>query len=111
MNRYPLWKYLTVLAALVIGVIYTLPNLFGESPAVQVASAKSTVKIDLATMSRVEDILKRNNITSTGSFLNKTDLQALFEFVLNLLMSNYVPKTSLSANWSQTLTMPTTPLP
>ncbi|MFW7340339.1 protein translocase subunit SecD [Pollutimonas sp. H1-120] len=67
MNRYPLWKYITVLAALVIGLLYTLPNFFGESPAVQVAGAKSTVKVDNNVLARVEDILKRSNITPTGS--------------------------------------------
>ena len=44
MNRYPLWKYLIVAFALVIGFIYTLPNFFGESPAVQVSSTKATIK-------------------------------------------------------------------
>ncbi|NHC60673.1 protein translocase subunit SecD [Paenalcaligenes suwonensis] len=71
MNRYPIWKYLTVLVALVIGVIYTLPNFYGESPAVQIASAKSTVKVDLSTLSRVESILQRHNLTSTGSYFEQ----------------------------------------
>ena len=44
MNRYPLWKYITVALALVLGFVYTLPNFFGESPAVQVSSAKATIK-------------------------------------------------------------------
>ena len=67
MNRYPLWKYLTVLFAVVIGLLYTLPNFFGESPAVQVSSAKATVKIDQSMLSRVEGLLKTANIPSTGS--------------------------------------------
>lgn len=71
MNRYPLWKYLTVLVALIIGVLYTIPNLFGESPAVQVASAKSVVKIDLATLNRVEDILRRHNIPMNGAYFEQ----------------------------------------
>ncbi|MGG4604736.1 protein translocase subunit SecD [Paenalcaligenes sp. Me131] len=71
MNRYPIWKYLTVLVALIIGVIYTLPNFYGESPAVQVASAKSTVKVDLSTLSRVESILQRHNLVSTGSYFEQ----------------------------------------
>jgi preprotein translocase subunit SecD len=71
MNRYPLWKYLTVLAALIIGLLYTLPNFFGESPAVQVAGAKSTVKVDTTVLSRVEDILERSNITPTGAYFEQ----------------------------------------
>ncbi len=67
MNRYPLWKYLTVLVALIVGFLYTLPNFFGEAPAVQVSSAKSTTKIEPAMLNRVRDILDQADITSTGS--------------------------------------------
>ncbi len=68
MNRYPLWKYLTVLAALLIGILYTLPNFFGESPAVQVAGAKSTVRIDPDMLDQVENILDSAGIQTTGGF-------------------------------------------
>ena len=57
MNRYPIWKYAIILVALVVGVLYTLPNFFGEAPAVQVSSAKSTVKIDATTQARVQQAL------------------------------------------------------
>jgi len=67
MNRYPLWKYLTVLVALVLGVLYTLPNFYGESPAVQISSAKSTVKIEPAMVDRVDQLLKNAGIAHTGS--------------------------------------------
>jgi len=67
MNRYPLWKYLTVLVAVLLGLLYTLPNLFGESPAVQVSSAKATVKVDNAMLGRVEDTLSAAGIASTGA--------------------------------------------
>ena len=71
MNRYPLWKYLIVLAALLIGLLYTLPNLFGESPAVQVAGAKSVVKVDLDTLKRVEAILQEHDIPNTGTYFEQ----------------------------------------
>ncbi|HEY1226580.1 MAG TPA: protein translocase subunit SecD, partial [Ramlibacter sp.] len=57
MNKYPVWKYAIIVIALVVGVLYTLPNLFGEAPAVQVSSAKSTVKIDATTQAKVEQAL------------------------------------------------------
>ncbi|GAA5237000.1 protein translocase subunit SecD [Verticiella sediminum] len=66
MNRYPLWKYLTVAVALVIGLIYTLPNFFGESPAVQVSSAKATVRVDQSMMNRVGELLSQAGIAHTG---------------------------------------------
>ncbi len=70
MNRYPLWKYIIVAFALVIGFIYTLPNFFGESPAVQVSSAKATLKVDLKTLERVEGTLKTASVESNGTFLD-----------------------------------------
>lgn len=67
MNRYPLWKYLTVLVAVLIGLLYTLPNLFGESPAVQISSAKATVKVDAATLDRAQGILRAAGVADTGA--------------------------------------------
>ncbi len=57
MNRYPVWKYALLVIALVVGIVYTLPNFFGEAPAVQVSSGKVTVKVDASIVPRVEDIL------------------------------------------------------
>ena len=57
MNRYPAWKYALLVVALLIGLIYTLPNFFGEAPAVQVSSAKATLKLDAAMAPRVEQVL------------------------------------------------------
>jgi preprotein translocase subunit SecD len=57
MNRYPVWKYALLLVALLVGLVYTLPNLFGEAPAVQVSSGRSTVKVDGTVATRVEAAL------------------------------------------------------
>ena len=72
MNRYPLWKYLTVAVALIIGLLYTLPNFFGESPAVQIAPAKSTVRVDVSTLDQVEALLRDNGIETTGTFFEQS---------------------------------------
>lgn len=66
MNRYPLWKYIIILIALVFGALYTAPNFFGDSPAVQINSAKATVKVDNTMIVRVEQLLKDAGIKSTG---------------------------------------------
>jgi preprotein translocase subunit SecD len=66
MNRYPLWKYLVIVVALLIGAIYTLPNFFGEAPAVQISAGKATVKVDLATQERVTQILTEAHIENKG---------------------------------------------
>lgn len=68
MNRYPLWKYITVLVAVVIGLLYTLPNFYGESPAVQVSSAKATVKIEPGMLAQVEQILANANLPPTSVY-------------------------------------------
>ncbi|MGO4279948.1 preprotein translocase subunit SecD [Cupriavidus sp. OV038] len=70
MNRYPLWKYIVILVALAIGIIYTLPNFFGEAPAVQVSSAKATVKVDLSMQKRVEEVLAQSQLQPDGVFFD-----------------------------------------
>ncbi|MDR2111696.1 MAG: protein translocase subunit SecD, partial [Candidatus Accumulibacter sp.] len=75
MNRYPLWKYIVVVVALLIGFTYTLPNFFGESPAVQVSSAKATLKVDTATLGRVESTLEAAGIVSSGIFLDSNGVK------------------------------------
>jgi preprotein translocase subunit SecD len=66
MNRYPLWKYLVIVIALLIGALYTLPNFFGEAPAVQISAGKVTVKIDGNMQDRIADILKSAQIEPKG---------------------------------------------
>ena len=66
MNRYPLWKYLIIAFVVVIATLYTLPNFFGEAPAVQVSSGKATNKVDAVTLKRVEDALAAGKVTVEG---------------------------------------------
>ena len=79
MNRYPLWKYVTVAIALVLGFIYTLPNFFGESPAVQVSSAKATLKVDQKTEARVEEVLQAAGIAHNGIQLDFNGVKTRFK--------------------------------
>ena len=76
MNRYPIWVYVTVAVALLLGVIYTLPNFYGELPAVQVSSAKATIKVDSKLMERVEAALKAGNLSAGGVTLDATSVRA-----------------------------------
>ena len=78
MNRYPVWKYAILVVALLIAIIYTLPNLFGESPAVQVSSSKSAIKVDSTTVTRVQDALKAANITPEAVALDGSSVKARF---------------------------------
>ena len=72
MNRYPVWKYILIVIALLLGALYTAPNYFGETPALQVTSGRSTLNITSASTTVVEDALKRAGIPSTGISLEGT---------------------------------------
>jgi preprotein translocase subunit SecD len=78
MNRYPVWKYTIIGIVLLLGLIYALPNLFGEAPAVQVSSAKSIVKIDATTQARVEDALKAASLSPDLLTLDAASVRARF---------------------------------
>ena len=76
MNRYPLWKYIVIAVALLVGALYALPNLFPEVPAVQVSSAK--VKVDAALLGTIEETLKAANIPFRGATLDATGIKVRF---------------------------------
>jgi preprotein translocase subunit SecD len=78
MNRYPLWKYIIIAVAVVVGIVYTVPNFFPEVPAVQVSSSKASAKIDTALLGTVEDTLKAAGIAYSGSVLDTTGIKVRF---------------------------------
>ncbi len=75
MNRYPVWTYAVVLATVVLGLLYTLPNFYGEVPAVQLSSARATIKVDGGTLARVEDTLGKAGIKPTGLQLDSNSIK------------------------------------
>jgi preprotein translocase subunit SecD len=79
MNRYPVWKYAIIVIALLIGAIYTLPNFFGEAPAVQVSSGKATVKVDATTQARVEQALAAAGIKPEAITLDANSVKVRLE--------------------------------
>jgi preprotein translocase subunit SecD len=78
MNRYPVWVYVTIAMALVIGTLYTVPNFFGEAPAVQISSARATAKVGTEVLGRAEDALKSAGIQPTGVFLDQVGVKLRF---------------------------------
>ncbi len=78
MNRYPLWKYAILVIALLFGTLYTLPNLFGEAPAVQVSSAKVTVKVDDALTQRIQAALKEAGVQADYVQFDGNSIKARF---------------------------------
>ncbi len=78
MNRYPLWKYVLIGTVFVIGLLYTIPNFFGESPAVQISPAKTSLKVDETLLQKVEGALKQANIPFDGLFLDASGVKVRF---------------------------------
>ncbi|GGY44329.1 protein translocase subunit SecD [Pseudoduganella albidiflava] len=66
MNRYPIWKYILIAIVVLLGALYTAPNYMGESPALQITSGKSTVKVDSDIVTRVEQLLAEAKLPTSG---------------------------------------------
>jgi preprotein translocase subunit SecD len=77
-NRYPAWKYALVALCVAVAALYTLPNFFGESPAVQVSSARATLRVDAALLGRAESALVQAQIKHTGALLDANSLRLRF---------------------------------
>ena len=78
MNRYPWWKYALLGVALLVGLLYTLPNFYGEAPAVQVSAGKATVKVDNATVARVQQALQAANVNADFVQFDGNSVRARF---------------------------------
>jgi preprotein translocase subunit SecD len=78
MNRYPAWKYALLVIALLVGLVYTLPNFFGEAPAVQVSSGKATLKVDASLAPRVEQVLTQAGLKADFVQFEGTSVKARF---------------------------------
>ena len=79
MNRYPVWKYLIIAFALLIGTLYTVPNFYGESPAVQISPERSATAVNLETLQQVEKALADAKVSANGVFLDGTSIKARFK--------------------------------
>ncbi len=114
MNRYPLWKYLVIAVALIVSTIYTLPNFYGETPAVQISSTRQSIPVDTAVMARVEEALKSHQITADGLYLDNGSLKVRFkdpdtqikarDVIQQTLGDNYIIALNLLAASPQWLT-------
>ena len=99
MNRYPLWKYLLIAAAVVIGFLYTLPNFYGEVPAVQVSPLRSNLKADAALMARIEDALKKASLEPAGMALDATSVKTRFAGTEEQLKAKDILQTALGDDY------------
>ena len=105
MNRYPLWKYLLILAVLLAGLIYTLPNFYGESPAVQVSPLRASLKADTALLERVESILKAASLNMEVATLDGNSVKARFADTDNQLKAKDILATQLGDDYMVALNL------
>jgi preprotein translocase subunit SecD len=99
MNRYPLWLNIVIAVILLGGFLFALPNFFGESPAVQVSSAKATLKVDEAALKRVEEALKGAGIAYDEAFLEPTGIKVRFKDTDTQLKAKEVLQKALADNY------------
>jgi preprotein translocase subunit SecD len=78
MNRYPVWKFLLMAIAVLVGLLYTVPNLYGDAPAVQVSAAKLTTKIGADTATQVAQLLSAASINADYVTLEGSSVHARF---------------------------------
>ena len=101
MNRYPTWKYILIAVVILIGLLYTIPNFYGESPAVQVSPAKASLKANAELLSKVESTLKLADIKFNGIFLDANGVKVRFNSPEEQLKA----KDKLSANLGKDYTV------
>lgn len=105
MNRYPMWKNIFIAIVILIGFIYTVPNFFGESPAVQITPAKSTTKLDPALLGQVEQIFKKENIQFDGIYLDARGVKARFKNTDTQIKAKDILQTNLGNDYTVALNL------
>ena len=104
MNRYPLWKYLLVVFAILMGLLYSVPNLFGEAPAVQVSLTKNVTQLDAKAMQAVEDALKQAGISYDAVMMDKTGIKVRFADTDTQIKAQDALKNALGKDWEKIMT-------
>lgn len=79
MNQFSSWKYFVIITTIILGIIYTIPNFFGESPAIQIMPTKAGEKIEVATLQIVENELKVAGIETIGTIVEQNNLKFKFQ--------------------------------
>ena len=99
MNQYPKWKYGLVLIAIFIGLIYSIPNFFGESPAVQVMPTKTSDKLDLSILATIESTLKEANLPFDGIVQEPNGIKVKFANPDSQVKAKDILQNTLGANY------------
>jgi len=113
MNQFSSWKYVVIALTIIFGVTYTIPNFFGESPAIQIMPAKSGGKVEITTLQVIENELKIAGIDPVGAIAEKDNIKLKFQTAEeqiaaksiseNVLGSDFVVALNLISNSPQWL--------
>ena len=104
LNKFPVWKYLLVLAVVAIGLLYASPNLYGRDPAIQVSGAKGA-DVDLSVVDKVNAILKKNNVTAKSTILEDGQILVRLKNVEEQLKAHDLLRDSLSDDYISAINM------
>ena len=108
MNRYPLWKYLLVLVVVLVGLVYALPNIYGDSPAVQIRAR--TAALDETLTQQVKEVLEEARIESFTVYLEQETLVLRFEQLEDQLRAKDALSIALGNRYTVALNLvPATP--
>ncbi len=99
MNRYSLWKYILMAVTLVAAFLFTLPNFYGESPAVQVSSLRATIKVDASLLTRAEGLVKAAGLTPEDSLFENNSVKLRFKSTEDQLKAKDVIQTGLGEDY------------
>ncbi|KAF7788730.1 MULTISPECIES: protein translocase subunit SecD [Pseudoalteromonas] len=104
LNKYPMWKYLLVLAVLAVGILYATPNLYGRDPAIQVSGTKGT-NADLSVLDQVNKTLKDNSLTVKSTALENGQVLIRFTNVEDQLKAQDLLRNTLSDDYISAINM------
>lgn len=111
MNRYPLWKYIAVSLILLAGLLYTLPNFFGESPAVQISPLRTGIETDEKLLAQAEQALKRHDLSYDGTILEPTGIKIRFQDTDTQIKARDVLETEVGTDYIVALNLlPNSPM-
>lgn len=105
MNRYPLWKYLLIVFTIAVAAVYSLPNLFGETPAVQVSTNRQAIIINEQTQSKVDAALQNAGIQTDGMFVVDNSLKVRFKDTETQLKARDVIENTLGEGYITALNL------
>lgn len=110
MIKYPNWKYILIIVAVIVGIIYAIPNLYGDTPSVQISNKQAGTTIDLGVLTQIDSVLKQNHLSSIGQIYDNNQLKLKFHSVDQQLKARDLITKSLGSQYIVALSLvPATP--